>query len=160
MDIKQFTFNKKILAHFCLISLMFLPLVCQAIKFTYDNYSSAPKLKCSFTYNGYDWLNSGDDNSPFLSPRKFKTIEFDSTIPLAWKIEPPTDKKIYCWDFFDKQKKEVKNIVTLSRQEFSEKDDLLLDIIDNGKNSILISIIDTNGDRLYSNAIACSIVSY
>jgi hypothetical protein len=153
MNLNQLTLNRKTISGFWLIYLLLLSPSSQALKFSYDNYSKIPSLEYSFTFNGNDWLQRND--ATVLNPQEFKTIEFKPSIPLSWKIEDTTGKKIHCWDYFDKHKKPVKNIVTLNETKFTKESDLLLDIIDTGTNSILISIIDMDGNKTYSNTIAC-----
>ncbi|MEI8054761.1 MAG: hypothetical protein WCH10_02010 [bacterium] len=140
----------------CLCVCFFLlSLPSQALEFHYDNYSRVPSLKYSFTFDGYNWLSN--NNELLLDQQEFRTIEFGSLAPLAWKVDAPSGKKIHCFDLFDQQKNEVKNIVTLKDAKFAERDDLLLDVIDDGASGILVSIISADGDRIYSNAISCSI---
>jgi hypothetical protein len=154
----QRIFNQKTISGFWFILSLLFSSQSQALKFSYDNYSKIPNLEYSFTFNGIDWFQheSKHDGSLVLNPKEFKTIEFKPSIPLAWKVEDITGGEIHCWDYYDKNKKEVKNIITLNEKKFTKNNDLLLDIIDAGQNNILVSIIDMDGNQAYSNTLICS----
>ena len=124
------------------------------LQFSVDNYSSAPILKYSFTFNGKDWFEHQD--VMYLNPWGFKTINFSGSIPIAWKIE--VDNGILeCQNYCSKEKSKVTNVVTLNFPEFMQENDLLLDVINLGNNKIMANIIDLNGNRIYSNTISCEI---
>jgi hypothetical protein len=146
--------SKKILVVLVAVSCNMCFSAAQAISFSYDNYSQVSPLKYAFSFNGKDWLRPADDS---LHSRDYKTIDFTDSLPMSWQVEVASGKTLRCWDAFVEPKKEVKNIVTLSKAEFAKEENLLLDVIDEGENNIFVSIIDQDGESTYSNSIVCKV---
>lgn len=141
-----------------LVLALFLSSTSYALKFNYNNYSEISGLKYSFSFNGQDWITPdvfGAKSPAILNRNKAGAVKF-AELPKAWKIEAPDNVKFKCWDASDEQKT-ANNIVTLHNTKFARKNDLWLDVLDNGPAGISVRIIDQDGNGVYSNTIMCNI---
>ena len=137
------------------LSVLFCISSCFALNFSFDNYSSIPLLKYSFSFTGKNWFRP--DEGSELEPKGFKTVEFGNTLPTYWEITAPSGKALTCWKMNDHEKKPIKSILTLESPEKIQRNDLLLDII-NGNNQTFIAVItDLDGEKKYTDFIECSI---
>jgi hypothetical protein len=145
--------SKKIYYQILCAILVLLSPGTQALQFSFDNYAGAQTLSYSYSFDQKNWTWAGFLPGTKDSPQGYITADFGGTIPLSWKIEAGNRKSVHCIDYYSQQP--TTNIVTLKNLTFATKENLLLDVIEDGGGGFVASIIDTDGEDFYSNIVSC-----